>query len=244
MTKRTTRSVSKKANDKTGEHTYEHGKLEGRLWQQAAHPNDVKDAIESLGWWDPHTGRMPWRYCEDPLRSHLESRGRAYTFGFADAIRNAFQAVAPALAYIRHHEGVEDGRRWASEFATETQFSRLRDFARDPQSRDTFLGLRGEHAAEELVAYLVDSTYATDDEREVIDCVDFPDFWQPFVNQPMDEVMALLKRKHTGIRHKLQDGRYIAGFVDGALGLSEQLRQGLRRLASPQSPTDAHDGGK
>jgi hypothetical protein len=152
--------------------------------------------------------------------------------------------MAPALAYIRHHEGVENGQRWASELATETQLSLLRDFARDPQRLDIFLGLQDESAADELVAHLVDATYAADDEREVLYCVQFPDFWQPFVNQPMDEVMALLERTNTGIRHKLQDCRYVAGFVDGALGLSEQLRQGLKNLASPRSSTAAHVAGE
>ena len=52
----------------------------------------------------------------------------------------------------------------------------------------------------------------------------FESFRQPFFAEPMDEVIDSVDFDGTDAKCKLIEPGYIRGFVDGATGLSEQLR--------------------
>ena len=224
---RQTSSVSSGPEPNQQGHAFERGQDFARNWLDETHPQDVQAAIGWLGWSSPTTELRPWQYCLDPfLGRHLESQGRAYTFGFASEVRAEFQAVSPALAYLRHHRGIEDGRRWAAELATEAQILRLKCFATDPTKKDIFVkvGTSGsELPAFDLAAHLVEPDPGSDDIDGKPLCERLVEFWQPFSGEPTSTFLALLPPEENGIRHKFQDPQYVAGFVDGALGISEKL---------------------
>ena len=212
--------------------SYEDGQADAREWLNDAHPFDVQELLESVGWQMSQSIRFPWDYC--PTRSWrelLESKGRQYTFGFLDEVRNASQAVIFAFVYHRHHEGVQDGRRWASEVATEGQLSRLKSFSTDYRNRELFAEpyffVGSWTPAHELAVALVDGNCPADQSGELLsDCREFREFWQPFVQEPLETLIPRFALDAFQGRHKLQDRHYVIGFIDGALGLSEQL--GLR----------------
>jgi len=147
------------------------------------------------------------------------------------AVQNAFQAEHSALVFHRHQEGVEDGRRWTSACADDSQHARISEFARAMSSREIFVGPNYRDPwtpAHLLVAYLLADAYPADEDGEQLDdCKEFREFWQPFVDEPMDKVMSNLRLYGFRAGHKLQDHHYIAGFIDGALGLSDQLGRWL-----------------
>lgn len=55
-------------------------------------------------------------------------------------------------------------------------------------------------------------------------CEEFKTFWQPFFPDPLDEVLESMELEGTNAKCKLMEPNYILGFIDGATGLSEQLR--------------------
>jgi len=74
---------------------------------------------------------------------------------------------------------------------------------------------------------LIDGLYPANEEGELLsDCPEFREFWQPFVQESLDNLIPRFRLISFRGRHKLQDRHYVIGFVDGALGLSDQL--GLR----------------
>jgi hypothetical protein len=78
-----------------------------------------------------------------------------------------------------------------------------------------------------LVFHLMDGDYPCDSSGEpLINCTEFRQFWQSFVDEPIDQLMSRLPTLQG--RHKLQNGDYIRGFVSGAIGLAEQVRQRLK----------------
>ena len=211
--------------------SYEDGQAYAREWLNDAHPFVVQELLASVGWRMSQSIRSPWDYC--PTRSwreFLQSKGRQYTFGFFDEVRNASQAIIFAFVYHRHHEGVQDGRRWASEVATEGQLCRLKSFSTDYRNRELFAEpydlASSWNPAYELVAYLFDGNYPDQQSELLSDGPEFREFWQPFVQEPLENLIPRFELIAFQGRHKLQDRHYMIGFVDGALGLSEQL--GLR----------------
>jgi hypothetical protein len=197
-----------------------------------------------MEWVIPFSKRYPWAKCPFPdLRKTLESNGHPYTVGFIRGVQDTFQAEYSALSFLRHREGVEDGRRWASDYANVVQFARMIEFAHSDGTREIFVVHRqlwgSMTPAHQLVEYLLDDAYPYDEDSEsLIDCREFREFWQPFVDEPMDKVMSNLQLYGFRAGHKLQDRNYVAGFVDGALGLSEQLRQRLSERRPTPLPSE------
>lgn len=222
------------------------GRLAGREWAAAAHPADILVLINGVGWWIPDSRREPWNTCPFPdLEARLEANGRYFTVGFLNAVGDEFQAKHHALISVRHREGQLDGQRWATEFATQDQITQLGTFAASTDQRMFFtrpsLPDPAWTPAHEIVACLLGGQYPTDEDDNLLeDCDEFREFWQPFVTEPINDVMSKLKMLSLSGRHKLQDHYYAAGFVDGALGLSEQIRQRLSEPATRQPSTISH----
>jgi hypothetical protein len=222
------------------------GSLAGREWAVAAHPADILTLIDNVGWWTPGSRREPWNTCPFPdLEARLKANGRFFTLGFLTAVGDEFQAKHHALLSVRHREGELDGQRWATEFATQEQIIQLGNFATATDQRRFFTDPSFHEPpwtpAHELVACLLGSQYPIDEDDNLVeDCQEFRTFWQPFVTEPMDQVISNLKLNSLHGRHKLQDPYYVAGFIDGALGLSEQIRQRLSESATARPSTISH----
>ncbi len=240
MAKKATKPSTTARKQKT-ELTFMDGMADGYTWAVTSDDCDVLEFVQHVGWDIPFSKRYPWTECPFPdLRKTLESKGCRYTVGFIRAVQDSFQAKHSALVFHRHQEGVEDGRRWASEYANDIQHVRIREFAQSEGTREIFVRPypHDSHGlwtpAHELVEHLFNDTYPYDEYlAPLFDCSEFREFWQPFVSEPMDKVMSDLKLYGFRAGHKLQDHHYIAGFVDGALGLSEQLGRRLSERTLP-----------
>ena len=217
------------------------GWADGKRWLAAADPFEVRELVNKIGWNAPCSSLSPWKTCPfNDLRKKLRSEGRDYTYMFIQAVQNCFMAEHSALVFHRHREGAEDGRRWASEYANAGQLAQISKFARSFWTRAIFIGpdpCESWTPAHRLVLDLLPDAYPDgEDGKPQEDCTEFREFWQPFVNEPMDKVMSSMKLYGFRAGHKLQDRHYVVGFVDGALGLSEQIRQRLIDVKEP-SPT-------
>lgn len=232
MADRITAKKGRRANPRAEKRTYEDGRVAALDWLKETHPSGVRELLRFIGWWMARSLRAPWDDCPLPqLRQALALNGRLYAFGFFDGVRKEYQSLVPALGYLRHHEGVQDGRRWALDFATEGQLFRLKVFSTGSEHLEVFTGQYREDPwtpAHQLVAFLLNENYPTDAEGEpYIDCTEFRDFWQPFVKEPMADLVRSFHRIDCHGRHKLQDCHFVTGFVDGALGLSDRLGKHL-----------------
>lgn len=221
------------------------GFADGCEWAETCDRFDAQRFVDHLGWEVPWSSRTPWAKCPFPdLQKRLRSEGRDYTHMFIEAVQDQFKAENSALVYLRHREGVEDGRRWASKYATDGQLTQISVFARSFWTRAVFIGpdpCELWTPAHRLVLDLLGDAYPNgEDGKPQMDCTEFREFWHPFVREPINEVMSNLE--HFGFRagHKLQDRHYIAGFVDGALGLSDKLRRQL----SKRTPTPLPNKGR
>ncbi len=232
--------------------TFVDGLADGHTWVVTSDHFDVLEFVTNVGWNIPFTERNPWATCPFPdLRMTLETKGSPYTVGFIRAVQDTFQAEHSALVFHRHQEGVEDGRRWASEYADDRHHVLIREFAQSDRTREIFVRPYPHNShqlwtpAHDLVEYLFDDTYPYDEDlASLFDCSEFREFWQPFVNEPMDKVMSDLKLFGFRAGHKLQDGHYIAGFVDGALGLSENLKLRLSERTPTPLPIKGRSGSE
>jgi len=237
--------VTKKSVKKQLE--YKQGRVYARKWMLASRLLDIRELIDAYGWSVPPDLRRPWAYCPLPdLQEKLKLQGNSFSNGFLQELLISFQALQPALEYHCHHEGVNDGRRWGTEFASQRQLARMLAFSIDPYCRDVFVArpyVNGPWTpAHELVFYLFDSSYPFGDRDEMLkDCTEFCEFWQPFISEPMDEVMSKLKAVPFRGFHKLQESSYLAGFINGALGFSEQLRIRIAEREPVQSQIAGND---
>jgi len=214
------------------------GLADGHKWMATCDHFDAHKFVNAMGWDVPWSSRTPWAKCPFPeLRKRLRSEGRDYTHLFIEAVQDAFKAESSALVFLRHGEGVEDGQRWASGYAKGGQLAQISDFSQSFWTREVFIGpdsCESWTPAHRLVVDLLGDAYPNgEDGKPQKNCTEFREFWQPFVNEPMDEVMSNLELFGFRAGHKLQNRHYIAGFVDGALGLSENLRLRL----SERTPT-------
>lgn len=225
------------------------GNIAGRMWAEAAHPADILTLIKNVGWSPLAFRGESWNTCPFPdLKAQLRAKGSFFTVGFFNGVGDEFQAKHHALISIRHNEGESDGQRWATEFASQELIERLGDFAAAWDQRKFFVNPSSYEPAwtpaHELVAWLVGDHYPSDEGGELAeDCPEFRSFWEPFVTEPIGRVMAKLKLDSLRGRHKLQDPYYVTGFIDGALGLSDQIRQRLSESAAarPSLISDAID---
>lgn len=226
---------------------YKRGIAGGREWVATCDPFDALEFVNSIGWDVEWSSRAPWTKCPFPdLRKRLRSEGRDYTHTFIQAVQDDFKAQHAALVSHRHQEGIVDGRLWTSDYAAVGQLAHVEDFAWSFMTRGIFIGPEPYEPwtpAHRLVTCLMGDAYPHDKEKyPLVDCREFREFWQPFVNEPMDTVMSNLKLYGFRAGHKLQDRHYIAGFVDGALGLSEQLGRRLSERTLP--PKDGSNRGE
>lgn len=185
------------------------------------------------------------------MKRTLESKGLRYTVGFIRAVQDSFQAEYSAFAFHRYREGTENGRRWATEYASDEHLVRIREYAQVEISRSIFVHSFPKELfpqwtpAHELLAFLYEDVCLSSEDGELhFDCSEFRDFWQPFVNEPMNKVLAKVKRYWYRAGHKLQDRHYIAGFVNGALGLTEQLERRLNERTPITPPKDGSISGE
>lgn len=237
------RTSRKRERDSERQKHEEQGKKDGKDWVAKAHPVAVRQLLTCLGNWQPRYQGDAWNYCPSTcpdIRMKFMTASREYAHAFLTEVKNQFLALDSVLIFVRHLDGVEDGKRWAAEFASAEQLDRLRTFAADEEQRPFFTHWNWFEfewtPAHHLVAYLLADDYPVDDQGELsIDCPAFCDFWQPFISESLVEVLSELEQ--LAGRHKLQDRNYVTGFIDGALGLSEQFRE---RLDDP-SPRRQHD---
>ena len=241
----TTKKKAKKSLRRQQE--YKQGRAYAREWMLESRLLDIRELIDAYGWSVPPDLRRPWAYCPLPdLQEKLKLQGKLFSNGFLQELLILFQSLQPAFEYHCHHEGVNDGRRWGTEFASPGQLARMLDFSISPCDREVFVSRpyvnRPWTPAHELVCYMFDDTYPVGDGDGIAeDCTEFREFWQPFISEPMDEVMSKLKAVPFRGFHKLQESSYLAGFVNGALGLSEQLRKRIAEREPVQSQIAEND---
>lgn len=191
----------------------------------------IDEILSHAGWWFPYSGREPWPGCPIPeLSAQFKSKGATYTLTFLEVQRRRFSGLEVVHANLRYSEGVCDGTHWAKDFSTPEQRCRLD--AQLPRWR----GLHSYYTttfddwwtpALAIATTVLGDAYPVDEESNAFmtDCKEFLDFWQPFVNEPMADVVSAWGGGWNG--HKLQDRNYGLGFLDGALGLSEQMKMRL-----------------
>ncbi len=248
MGKKVAKPTTASEDQSSTELTFMDGMEDGHKWAVTSDFFDVQKFVNKVGWNVPYSPQRPWSKCPFPdLRETLESKGRHYTVGFIRAVQDSFQAEYSAFVFHRYREGTENGRQWASEHASDELRVRIREFAQSDYSRDIFVCPRSDESwtpAHELLEFIYENTYSSDDFWEShFDCSEFRDFWQPFVNEPMNKVLANLEQYGYRAGHKLQDRHYIAGFVDGALGHSEQLERRLNERTPIPPPKDGSISG-
>lgn len=227
MAKNATKPTTTVKSDDAAEPTEIDGIRDGRKWTVTSDFFDVLRFVNAVEWIPPYLKPRPWIKCPFPdLREKLESKGRDYSVGFIRGVQDCFQAEYSAYVCRRQQEGIEDGREWASKVSGK-QLSRMKAFARDENSRNIFVlpyhnpNYGPEWSSEKLVCFLHGLCTLACYDRE------YRDFWQPFVKEPITKVLARLEQLGHRAGHKLQDHHYVAGFVDGALGISEQIERRL-----------------
>lgn len=207
--------------------------MAARKWVRSGSPVEIRTVVEFAGCSIPRTYRESWQAVPiSALRNQLKSKGRSYTYGFLNEVGNEFQALRQALIVIRHQEGMADGKRWAAEYAISDQLIRLQEFSTSFDNRNFFVEPTMDDSswtpAHELISFIFAGTYPINEDGALLDdCETFRQFWQPFVREPLDDVIRTFGLPTYLGRHKLQDIHYIIGFVDGALGISDRLQQQL-----------------
>ena len=248
VAKPTTASEDQSSTDRTFMDWME----DGHKWAVTSDFFDVQKFVNKVGWNVPYSHQRPWSKCPFPdLRETLESKGQHYTVGFIRAVQNSFQAEYSALVFLRYREGTENGRKWASEYASDELLVRIREYAQLEISRRVFVHSYPHEfyplwtPAHVLLEFIYDNTCPSSEDGELhFDSSEFRDFWQPFVNEPMNKVLANLEQYGHRAGHKLQDHHYIAGFVDGALGHTEQLERRLNERTPIPPPKDGSISGE
>lgn len=205
-------------------------------WVEAHDPEDVY-LMAVLGTWGSKSA--PWKglSLDHPLSKLLQTRGRDYASAFLDQVDSHWQWIELAWKHATYAEGVAEGRRWASTIAPADQLERLRsalcnsgrEVMFDTEDRNCLL-----EAAHGLTAWIIGhDVYRPqvvqdgEDEYEEYDSNsdEFKSFWQPFFAEPIEEVIESMGVRGTNSKCKLFEPDYIRGFIDGATGLSEKLRE-------------------
>lgn len=220
------------------------GSEDAQKWLETAHPLDIIAFIRAVGERHPRISN-PWIGLQgefQQLHDELESWGRDYANAFISCVRTRWHVVKMPWEHIMYTDGVTDGRKWALETTRPQLVENLRsvvthrplDIIPDEFSLHDQMGLPS--PAHDLVVSVLGDEYPRsapaqgDEIGDIIpDCDEFKDFWQPFIDEPMDKVVKTLLAT-TSNTCKLESPIYIAGFVDGALGLSDSLR--LKHLPS------------
>lgn len=213
----------------------ERAKENANEWVTSTNPVIVRDFLQGVAW---HRGKRTLWYCPpylSDLKCKLEAEGKDFTSHFIKEVALQFRCLERPLMVVRHLEGLADGKHWAANHSTTEQLNRLRDNLTDPVYHNDFErdgSLDGSEwtPAHELTALVLGGTYPATDGELAADCEEFRRFWQPYLTTPIDTVIADLNRPECSGKYKIQDGDYVVGFIDGALGLSDQMRD---RLAAP-----------
>jgi hypothetical protein len=212
------------------------GRQDAARWVEAHHPEDVQ-LVAVLG--TRGTKTVPWKRLPSyhGLSPLLKAKGRDYAAAFLDQVESHWQWTELAWKHATYAEGVADGRRWASTIAPADQLERLRS-AVSNSGREVMLDTEERNcileAAHGLTAWILgrdayrprviqdayDEYEEYDSDRE-----EFKSFWQPFFAEPVDEVIDSVGVQGTNAKCKLIEPDYIRGFIDGATGLSHQLRE-------------------
>jgi len=213
------------------------GREDAQKWVVAAHPAEIVAFMELVGEMYSHP-RKPWQTLDEQfpnLHDELKAWGRDYSHAFIACVRTQWQVVKMPWEHALYSEGIKDGRRWVHEFARRDQVECLRSkMTSDPlevlPNPGSCRDFEFASPAHKLVASILGEDYprfapANEDEYGdiITNCDEFKQFWQPFVNEPMDQVAEELT-KICSITNKLLSAKYITGFVDGALGISDGLK--------------------
>lgn len=237
MAKIATQLITKAKSDDAEKLTAMDGFRDGKKWAAKSNFFDVLRFINAVEWFPPYSKPRKLTKCPlHDLRETLKSKGEWYSCGFIRGVQDAFQAEYSAYVFHRHQEGIVDGRTWASK-ANSKQLFRMKSFARCETGRYIFVLPYTEecHRPKDWSISLVANLYAV--WGLGCDNIEYQEFWQPFVDEPIEKVIARFKLFGHRAGHKLQDRHYIAGFVDGALGLSERIEERMI-WRTPISPPD------
>ncbi|WP_088260464.1 hypothetical protein [Fimbriiglobus ruber] len=239
---KTSISVERKEKQKLFEQ--HQGSEDAQKWLETAHPDEIIAFIRAVG--ERHSRiRNPWALLRTDfpqLHDDLESWGKEYSDAFISCVRTRWHVVKMPWEHVMYSEGIADGRKWANETTRPQLVESLRSAVTNrplevlPNKLNSYDQWEFVSPAHKLVVSVLGDEYPRsapaerDDIGDIIsDCDEFKEFWQPFVDEPMDKVVKTLLDV-TSSTCKLQSPIYIAGFVDGALGLSDSLR--LRHLPS------------
>ncbi len=178
--------------------------------------DQLRDRVPSQEW-QPCTGEVTTK--KDAARVLREKK--RFDIGFKLETSRLMPCMRSAFEFACHFAGQKDGAVWANQFATELQISRLKlDWPyRRPNFQD-FFDWTPSHSI--LLCILAEDYPGDEDDDCLSDCPEYREFWQPFVAEPMERVLALFSPESEP-RHKLQMISYADGFVDGALGWSAEL---------------------
>lgn len=140
------------------------------------------------------------------------------------------------LDFIFHLQGLKDGVRWSRDIATAEQRMRLKTHYSDNKiylDNNRLFSYEPYGTATHIPAtVIVDWVYTGLNGEEYMnvaaDSFEFREFWTPFLSEPIEEVMTNLLSEVGTRGHKLRVPAYAEGFVDGALGLTQQLRSELQ----------------
>jgi len=214
------------------------GMEDAQKWVDAAHPVEIIAFVKAVG--NAYSrSRDPWaglRFENQKLHDELESWGKDYSYAFISCVRTHWHVVRASWEHIMYVEGVADGRQWS----LETTHPEFVDNLRSLVTSNPLEVLPNElsHSdewdfispAHKLVASVLGDDYPRSEPHEgdeigdiIPDCDEFKEFWQPFVDEPMDQLVKVLEDT-TFFTCKLQSSTYISGFVDGALGVSDSLK--------------------
>jgi hypothetical protein len=204
-------------------------------WLHEAHPSLIHALLDCVGE-EFDLGKKAWQFLpweHAGLEAQIEARGKTYWQAFIAGVRRHWVHMKRVWIFVMYQKGIDDGRRWAAGIAPPVLADRLRQtFDETPQTLLPSSERRyDEHEgfpspAHKLVVKLLGDAYPRvpcPDEDYLpeieADCKEFRDFWQPFVEEPIDRVLAT----DAFTTSKLNDANYIAGFIDGACGKSEVL---------------------
>jgi len=214
------------------------GRDDAQMWLETVHPADIMAFIRRIGEFSYRRSR-PWIDLDEAfreLRNHLESWGNEYSRAFISCVRRHWNVIRRSWENVLYTQGIADGSRWASDIAHPKQVERIRSEIKqrslDTPWEELWFCDKMEYCtpAHRLVVWVLGDEYPRlppahgDDIGDIVtDCDEFKQFWQPFIAGPVDEVLDDLK-KVGGKFSKLESETYIAGFVDGALAISQDLK--------------------
>lgn len=205
-----------------------------KAWLETAHPYQIHALLGRVGenydWTKKVWHAIPLEHRD--LQAQFQARGQKYWQAFIAEIRRHWCHARRVWVSVMYQKGIDDGRRWAAEVAPPELVARLRQAFEEapltilPASRpsDEYEGFPS--PAHKLVVTLLGDAYPRlpcPDEDYLpdidADCKEFREFWQPFVDEPIDHIQAA----DAFDTSKLNDPNYVSGFIDGACGQSAAL---------------------